>query len=202
EGERQSSCVIGTGTFEVPGFGLEHVVDAVAVFVDPLADGVASVGRNGPRRPVAPIREDAAKMVRADDDIGCFWSDDVFMRAKRHPPRHAAGAAGGGGVISQAAVGLILHAVPQDLLILRRQRRLLAGSPGLGLIEGALNFDLAVDLVSPLPFPVGWILQAILRQDIAIRCAKRCRERNRRDRVSEIHGPPPCYRDAAAFAEW
>src|SRR5262249_56495621 len=87
---------------------LEAVVAAVAVFVDPFADGVALVARLsilGPVAPVAPVREDAADFV-ADQDVGGLRRDDVFLDRQRHQARHAAREASRGRVIAKAALGL------------------------------------------------------------------------------------------------
>src|SRR5438876_5142749 len=44
KGQRQPACVVSARTFEVPRLGLEHVVAAIAVLVDPFADGIAPIG--------------------------------------------------------------------------------------------------------------------------------------------------------------
>src|SRR5580693_2969738 len=61
----------------------EHVVDAVAILVDPFADRVALIGRLHVRRPGAAVGEDAAQ-VGVHRNIGGFRRDDVFRCLRRH----------------------------------------------------------------------------------------------------------------------
>ena len=65
EGKRQAAGVERARAFEVARLGLEHIVDAVAVLVDPFADGVAAIARLRVLRPVAPVGEDAAQVIGA-----------------------------------------------------------------------------------------------------------------------------------------
>src|SRR3981189_1032174 len=130
--QRQAGCVVSAGTLEgAARLGFERGV--AAVLVDPSADRVARKGRFDLLRPVASVGEDATKIIfAAQQDIGGVRRDDVFVRAECHHAWHAAWKTMGGRVVAQSALGLVGHAVLQDLLILRRQRSLLSWSPGLG----------------------------------------------------------------------
>ena len=145
------------GTFKGPAcLDFEHLVATIVVLIDPSADGIACIGRLDVGGPVAPVGEDPTKVVFAtDQNIGGFRRDDVFVLPECHHARHPARQTPGGGIIAQSTLGLIRHAVLQDLLILRCQRGLLSGTPRLGRIEGRLASHPRHDDASPLAFPVG-----------------------------------------------
>ena len=127
-------------------------------------------------------------------DIGGFRRDDVFLHRRCHHARHAARKTAGGRVIAEPALGLIGHAVRQDLLIFRRQRSLLRRSPGLGRIElYGLASQTRVDGV-PLAFPVG-VFRVVGRLRDADRHHQCGDDGKRASRASMQHGYPPCISD-------
>src|SRR5262249_2469827 len=117
EMKRQAGCVVSAGALEgAARFHFEHVIDAIAILVDPSADRVARISRSGigVRGPVAPIGVDSTKRLSAaGSDIGGFRRYDEFHGSKcdsheRHAARHAAN-----GVVKKialSAVGLIRKA--------------------------------------------------------------------------------------------
>ena len=135
----------------------------------------------GQSRPSVKIRRSGRA---AEQDIGGGRRDDVFQRPERHHARHAARQAAGGRIIAEPALGLIRHAVVQHLLILGRQRRLLAGAKALGLIERALHLHLAVNDAGPLALPIGRILAVVGRQ----RAADRRQQRHGGERAQDHAG--------------
>src|SRR5258708_21402273 len=140
--QRQAGLIISTRSLEAARLNLKDIVSAVAVFVDPPADRVAREGRLEMLGPVASVREDATIVVMpTDQDVGGIWGHDEFHWPKsHHHVRHPGCAAQGGGEIAETALGLIRNARRQDRLILRRERRLLSKSPGLGLIMRRLRW--------------------------------------------------------------
>src|SRR5437870_6347857 len=134
--------MIHAGAFERPArFHFEHVVDAVAVLIDPFANRVGRISRlmvvevSGP---VAPIGEDSTKRLStARHNIGSFRRDNEFHGSKsdRHE-RHASGHAADRMVkkIALSTVGLVREAFLEDLLIFRSERGLLSSPPRLGLV--------------------------------------------------------------------
>jgi hypothetical protein len=77
-------------------------------------------------------------VVHIRDQYVCrVRSDDEFEGAKRdHHVWHAGSkAAGVAGIVALAALGLVGEACLEDGAVFGRQRRLLARSPRLGLIE-------------------------------------------------------------------
>src|SRR5262249_61996771 len=73
--------VVSSGALEgAAGLDFKHVVAAVAVRVDPFADGVALVGGLDGRGPGASVGVDSTIVVfAADQDIGGIRRDDVFV---------------------------------------------------------------------------------------------------------------------------
>ena len=64
EVQRQPGRVVGARPLErAARLDFEHVVDAVAVLVDPVADRIALIGRLELGRPGASVGEDAAQVV-------------------------------------------------------------------------------------------------------------------------------------------
>jgi hypothetical protein len=64
--KRQASCVVSAGALEgAARFHFEHVIDAVAVLIDPSTDRVARISRTGVgvRGPVAPISVGSTKRL-------------------------------------------------------------------------------------------------------------------------------------------
>src|SRR5271169_3025262 len=99
EMKRQAGCVVSAGALEgAARFHFEHVIDAVAVLINPSTDRVARISRSGVevRGPVAPIGVDSTKRLSAARrDIGGFRRYDEFHGSKsdsheRHAARHAA----------------------------------------------------------------------------------------------------------------
>ena len=80
--ERDAGGVVTARQLEEAGLDLEHVVLAVAVLVDPLADRVAREGRRGIGRPFAAvgINPPVGIVVVADQDVGDVRHDDHFHR--------------------------------------------------------------------------------------------------------------------------
>ena len=81
EVQRQPCRVIGARSLEgATRLDLENVVAAIAILIDPMADGVAFVGRFAFRRPVAPVGEDATELGgRPDQDVGRIRRDHIFL---------------------------------------------------------------------------------------------------------------------------
>src|SRR5262249_19046941 len=83
------------------------------------------------------------------------------------------------------ALGLVGKALLQDLLIFRRQRRLLPAPPGLGLIERSLAAEPPYDEPRPCPFPVG-----IVRRIGRLRAGTRDKEYRCEDNRCDSGGAP------------
>src|SRR5262245_60360539 len=149
--------VIGARALETTSLDLKHRIPALAIFVDPFAYRVAQIARLDVGGPFSSVGEDSTDLPLIDvrQDVSGLRRDDVFLSCWRHHARHAAQDATGGRVIADPAVGLIGHALCQDLLIFRSQRGLLPRSGALGRIElYGLAFVIGVD-ARPLAFPVG-----------------------------------------------
>src|SRR5207302_871867 len=58
--QRKAVGAVGTLAFHAAGLDFQRVVAAVAVSIEPLADGIALVARLDLLRPVAPVGIDAA----------------------------------------------------------------------------------------------------------------------------------------------
>src|SRR5262245_63622957 len=59
-------------TTEAARLDLEHVVAAVAILIDPLADRIAHEGRHKLTGPAASIGIDSTKLLHVDEpDVGC-----------------------------------------------------------------------------------------------------------------------------------
>src|SRR5262249_60087570 len=72
EMERQAGGVVGAVPLEgAAGLDLEHVIDPVAVLIDPAANRVTRIARLYFCGPAASVREDSAKVLgAADQDVG------------------------------------------------------------------------------------------------------------------------------------
>jgi hypothetical protein len=188
----QAGCVVGARTFErAARFDFEHVIAAVAVLVDPSADRITLISRLDCLGPVASIGEDSTiVVVGVDQNIRGIRCYDEFQRLKGdHHARHAARETLGAGGIALSALGLVRHAVLQDLLIFRRQRGLLTESPRLGLIVGRLPPEPRDDEPHPLALPVG-VLRIIDDLGAGGR-RQQSRQRDCTEQVSVKHGCCP-----------
>src|SRR5882757_7287749 len=61
--QRHAAGIEGARAAEAAGLDLKRVVAAVAIAIDPLADGIARKRRRDLRRPVATVGEDPARVV-------------------------------------------------------------------------------------------------------------------------------------------
>src|SRR5258708_3806078 len=154
---------VRSGPLEVAGFDFEHVIFAVAVLVDPLADRVSHIGGFLVGGEAAAIRVDTARHVSFTIDVGDRRQDDQFERPRpRHDARHAGSDAAHPGIVALSSTRLVGDARLQTSLVLGNQWRLLSESWTLGLIP--LRADAGRS--SPLTGPVG-ILRIIERCDRA-----------------------------------
>src|SRR5215467_11120877 len=129
-------------TLQEARLDLQRVVFAVAVGVDPLADGITAEAWQHILRPVASVGEYPAMglMGVIDPDVSRLRQHDDFHRTiDRHHGRHAGRQAGDAGEpVALGAFGLVGDALLENLLIFGRQRRLLTQPPWLGRIECGL----------------------------------------------------------------
>ncbi len=172
-----------------PRVSTSSTVAAVAVFIDPSADGITLEGRLDHLRPIAAVGEDAAqRVVVGDQDVGRVRRDDEFERPERdHHERHAGGNAAGvvdGGALPAGI--LIGKARLEDLLIFRRERRLLPPSPRLGLVERRLSPHARNCEAIPLTVQVG-IFAVIERPGAADRQQQHRSLRHHTQRTSVKH---------------
>src|SRR5260221_11717305 len=59
--KRETAALVGAGAFQVAGLGLEHVVAAICVRIDPFSDRIAREGRLGMVGPTAPVGIDPTR---------------------------------------------------------------------------------------------------------------------------------------------
>src|SRR4029434_373055 len=79
--QRQARGIVMARSLETSGLDFQHVVAAVAVLVDPSADGIASERRLYLLRPIASVGIDAAVVLDPiDEDVGGLRRDDEFLR--------------------------------------------------------------------------------------------------------------------------
>ena len=181
--QRNAARLVGARPLEIAGFDFEGIETAVAVGIEPFADGIAHVAGFGRLRKIAPVRVDAAGHEDLEMHIGDVRQDDEFDRpGDRHHPRHAVGAAGHEVVAALSAGGLVGEARLQNGLILRRQRRLLPATGRLGLIP--LESDPARP--PPLPRPVR-IFGLVECGGAGDRHHQRCDECDRTQEISGEH---------------
>src|SRR6266566_1754045 len=196
--QRQAGGIIMTGAFEAAGFDLQHVIAAVIVLIDPLADRIANQRRLDFFRPLAAVGVDAAGVFDPiDQHIGGFWRDDELngleaVCDERHPEAEAGCAA----PIEEATLFLRFEVGFEDCLVFGRQGRLLPLAPWLGRVEGGLPAESTnAEDASPLPLPVG-VFDLFARRGGADDHRKRhCKRRNLQrqgaDRASTKHRCPP-----------
>src|SRR4051812_6160098 len=114
------------GPLEVAGLHLEHVVAAVAVLIDPLADGIAGERRRLVARPDAAVRVDAPGRDLHRHEIGDVETDDDLHRlGEIHHLGHAGEETGRAGTVALSAALLRPDARLEPGLILRCERSLL-----------------------------------------------------------------------------
>ena len=103
--ERNAVVVVGMRPPHRARLDLEHVVAAVAVLIDPFADGVSRKGRVDFAGPAAAIGVDAAKFAHViDANVGNVGSDDDLQRfVGNHHARHSRGHADGLRIVGFAA---------------------------------------------------------------------------------------------------
>src|SRR5258706_3077548 len=192
--ERDARRLVRARPFEAAGLDLKHVVAAVAILVHPLADGITIKSRLDFLGPRTPVRVDAARQRVVEEDVGRLWRNEDFHREDdRHDARQAERHASGGRVVSLAAGRLVRQAGLENLLIFRRERRLLAAAERLRLIP--LNGD--AGRPAPLARKIG-IFRLIERPGPCDRQRHRRREGERSDRVSVQHLDPPSLNSAGA----
>ncbi len=203
EVKRQAGGVVDARPLEAACFGLEHVIHAVAILVDPLSDRVTRIARVDFLGPVAAVGEDATRL-RADQNVGGVRGDDELQRSERHHVRHAGGhTAGAVEIVALAAGRLVGDAVLEHLLILRRERSFLAASPRLGLIERRLppgraktgrgNHGHRRDVALPRALPFG-ILRTVGGLGAAATHRSSAGHSDRAEQFSITHGVPPLDR--------
>src|SRR5262245_30225892 len=114
------------GPLHAAGLDHEHVVAAVAVLVDPLADGVAGEGRLEVLGPGASVGIDPARHVAFEQDVRGVRQDDDFHREDdAHHPRHANRETGISHVVAVSACRLVRQAGLENGLIFGGQGGLL-----------------------------------------------------------------------------
>src|SRR6202023_1927375 len=139
--QRQAGGVVMTGTLEAARLDLQHIIMAVIVLIDPLADRIADKRGLDLFGPVATVRVDAAGVLDPiDQHIGGFRRNDELdgleaVCDERHPEAEAIGAA----PIEEAALLLRYEVGFGDGLVFGSQRRLLALAPRFGRVEGGLT---------------------------------------------------------------
>ena len=164
----------------VAGFHLERVVRAVAVGVEPLANGIARELRIRFLGPIAPVGKDASDRAHGlQQHVGGLGPDHDFHRlVEDHHPRHADRPASALDVENCAgfAFGEIRL---EHLLVFGRERRLLAETARLGRIPHPHR-----TAALPQPLPIG-ILLGVLGVGAGDRKAQ-CPFRNFLNRVSRL----------------
>lgn len=177
------------GLLKPQSLDLEHVVAAVAVDIDPFADGVAVEARQQLLRPIAAIGEDATRGRVIGHVVGDLRGDDEFDREDRnHHARHAVWQAEAGRITRQAADGAVANLFKQRL-IFRRQRRLLTEPRRLGRIPRRRD----VGRSAPLARPVREF-RGVLRVTDRYRGVQQCKGRDeRKEGVAALvtHGIDP-----------
>src|SRR5262249_40273758 len=102
--QRKAGGLEGARALEIAGFGLERVVAAIAIGIEPLADRVARERRLLIGREAAPVGIDAARHVILEIDISDLWQDHELGRPDdRHDARHAGRNAGKARVLALPA---------------------------------------------------------------------------------------------------
>ena len=92
--KRNAGIVETAGSHEMTRLDFEHVVLAVAVLVEPLADRVAVERRLDILRPIAPVGINPARHGLDEDDMRDLRRDDEFEPlVARHVARQPAGQA-------------------------------------------------------------------------------------------------------------
>src|SRR5260370_37539361 len=105
--KRQAARLVRARAFEVAGFHLERVIAAVAVGIEPFADGVALIARFLIFREGAAVGVDPARHECFEMDVGYRRRYPESEREGRgNDPRHARADAGDVGVVSLSAGGL------------------------------------------------------------------------------------------------
>src|SRR5258708_2986818 len=104
---------VRSGPLQVAGFDLEHVIFAVAVLVDPLADRVPHIGGFFVCGKAAAVCVDTARHISFTIDVGDRRQDDQFERPRPgHDAGHAGGDAAHARIVALAAARLVGDAPP------------------------------------------------------------------------------------------
>jgi hypothetical protein len=139
---------------ELPGLDLQHVVTAVAVFIEPLADRIACERRRLIGREAASVGIDPAHRIALRHDICRMRPDHDFTGlGEVHHLRLAGMDTGQAEAVALSAIGLLLHALLEDGLVFRRERRLQSKAHGLGRIPRIA--EPVRQWVPPLGFHIG-----------------------------------------------
>jgi hypothetical protein len=124
-----------------------------------------------------------------DQDIGDLGQHDFPSAGRSHHRRHPRRQAPPGRPAALPAPGLVGKARRQDLLVFRRQRRLLAEAPGLGRIEGGL----APDPRNPRGDPLAGEIRIfrVVERHCGVAEPQHSRQRNRGRKTPLEHETPP-----------
>src|SRR5262249_20887480 len=133
-----AAAVIGAWLLErAARLDFEQIEAAVAVGIQPLADGISEEARLQVRGPIASIGEDSTIIVDVShQNVGRSRCDDEFhLAVSIGGARHARRKARKGRGVALSAFTLFFQASLEDGLVLRRQRRLLSETRRLVGIE-------------------------------------------------------------------
>src|SRR6266700_2489292 len=129
--------VENAGTLQAAGLDFEHVVAAISVLIDPMADRITGECWCDRFRPGAAIGVDATMFIEEGNvDVGHVRRDDDLHRLiSNHHPGHAAREATNLSVVVLPTVGPFGHVCLPNGLMLRRQWRLLCPTGSLARIK-------------------------------------------------------------------
>src|SRR5882672_11274723 len=160
--QRNAAGIESAWPREAAGLDLQQIELAVAVGVDPLADGIPEQRLLDPLGPGASVREDAPRVADVLDQNmrGAGRDHELALAIAVGDTRHAGRYAGIGFDNALAARGLVGEVGLVAGLVFRRQRRLLGRPPTLARIKhiGAaarLHRRAGVRPASPLAREIG-----------------------------------------------